>query len=216
MLIGKNIENNTTYHMQELHLFVCSTIFNSSIVSTNFSTNLSTNVFLHLQFSQSKYSPKSHDLSYSHSQLLGIQICPLSDAPLSINSLHSHMHLSSFQRCLLLKTLASSLHLQLHVSCHFMCLISLVLDIRLNPLTFKFFTTSRTQIFAYGLLILLQLPLHLLILILKGENTGLSLLTLTISGLALNFLLFIEIQLRKVALSGFKCDTTVNPVGNIF
>ena len=88
--------------------------------------------------------------------------------PLSINSLHSLQHLSSFQRCLLLKTLASNLHLHLHVSCHFMCLVSLVLDIRLNTLTSKFFTTSGTHIFAYGSLILLQLPLHLLVLILKG------------------------------------------------
>ena len=36
---------------------------------------------------------------------------PLSHTPLSINSLHSHLHLSSFQRCLLLQTLAFSLHL---------------------------------------------------------------------------------------------------------
>ena len=58
------------------------------------------------------------------------------------------------------------MHLQ--VSCHFMCLVSLVLDIRLNTVTFKSFPVSGTQIFAYGLLILLQLPLHLFILILKG------------------------------------------------
>ena len=48
----------------------------------------------------------------------------------------------------------------LQVSCHFMCLVSLVLDIRLNTLTFKSFTVSGTQIFAYGSLILLQLPPH--------------------------------------------------------
>ena len=68
-----------------------------------------------------------------------------------------------------------------------MCLVSLVLDIRLSTLIFKFFTTSGTHIFAYGLLILLQLPLHLLVLILKGENTGPSLLTSTISGLTLHY-----------------------------
>ena len=55
-----------------------------------------------------------------------------------------------------------------HVSCHLMCLVSLVLDVRLNNLTFKSFTVSGTQIFAYGLLMLLQLPLNLFILILKG------------------------------------------------
>ena len=113
------------------------------------------------------YSLTSHDLSHSHSQLQGFQIDPLSHSPLSINSLHSHLHLSSFQRCLLLQTLASNLHLHLHVSCHFMCLFSLVLDIILNSLTFKFSTTSGTHIFVCGSLILLQLQLHLLVLILK-------------------------------------------------
>ena len=120
------------YSMQELHLcifsFSFSAIFTSSTVSVHSSTNLSTNFFLHLQFSYSKYSPTSHDLLHSHSQLLRFQINPLSRTPLSINSLHSHLHLSSFPRCLLLQTLASSLHLHLHVPCHFICLASLVLD----------------------------------------------------------------------------------------
>ena len=61
-------------------------------------------------------------------------VYPLSHASLSINSLHSHHDLSSFKRCLLLQTLASNLHVPLHVSCHFICLGSLVLDIRLNTL----------------------------------------------------------------------------------
>ena len=135
-----------------------------------------------LQFSQSKYSPTSHDLSHSHSQLLGFQINPLSHTPLSISSLNSHPHLSSFQRCSLLQTLPSSLHLHLHVSCQSMCLLSLVLDIRLNTLTFKFFATSGTHIFACGSLIFLQLPPHLLVLMLKGQNTGSLLLTLIICG----------------------------------
>ena len=73
-------------------------------------TNLSTNFFLHLQFSKFKYSPTSHALSHSHTQLLGFQISPLSHTPLSINSLHSHLHLSLFQHCLLLQTLAPNLH----------------------------------------------------------------------------------------------------------
>ena len=55
--------------------------------------------------------------------------------------------------------------MHLHVSCHF---IHLVNDIKLNTLTFNFFTVSETQILAYGSLILLQLPLHLFILIIKG------------------------------------------------
>ena len=52
-----------------------------------------------------------------------------------------------------------------------------------NPCRVKFFTTSGTHIFAYGSLILLQLPQHLLVLILKGKNTGSSLLTLRVGGL---------------------------------
>ena len=178
-------------HEQHLWLILSSdklilAIFTSSTVSVHSSTNIST-IFFHLQFSQSKYSPTSHDLSHSHSQLLGFQINPLSHTPLSINSLQSHLHLSSFHHCLLLQMLVSILHLHLHLSYHFMCLVSLVLDIRLNILTFKFFITSGTQISAYGSLILLQIPLHLLILILNGKNTGSSLLTLTICSLTLHF-----------------------------
>ena len=110
----------------------------------------------------------SHDLSHSHSQLLGFQIYPLPHTPLLINSLNSHRHLSLFQRCLLLQTIVSNLHIHLHVSCHFLCRVSLVLEIRLNTLMFKSFATSGTHILAYVSLILLQLPLHLLVLILKG------------------------------------------------
>ena len=69
--------------------------------------------------------------------------------------------------------------------------------IRLNTLTFMFLKTSGTHIFAYETLILLQLPLHLLALILKGKKTGSSLLTLTISGLTLHSLLFIEIHFNE-------------------
>ena len=94
--------------------------------------------------------------------------------------MHSHLHLSSFQHCLLLQKLASNLHSRLHISGHSMCLVSLVLHIRLNTLTFKVFTLSETHSFAYGLSILVQLPLHLLVLILKGKNTGSSPLRLTI------------------------------------
>ena len=106
--------------------------------------------------------------SHSHSQLLEFLAYPLSHTPLSINSLHSHRHLSSFQRFLFLQTLTSNLHLHLHVSCHFMCHVFLVLDIILNNLTFKSFIALGTHIFGYGSLIFLQLPLHLLVLILKG------------------------------------------------
>ena len=109
----------------------------------------------------------SHNLSDPHSQILRFQINPLSHIPLSINSLHSHLHLSLSQRCLSSQAPASNLYLYLQVSCHFICLASLVLDIRLNALLFMFLTTSGTHNFAYGSLILLQLPLHLPILTLQ-------------------------------------------------
>ena len=178
MLTVKNIKNNAICSVRDLHVCLFSfsaeviwASFNFSTVSVHSSTNSSTNFFLYLQFSYSKYSPTSHDLSHSHSQLVGFQINLLSHTPLSINSLHSHFYLSSFQRCLLLQTLLSSLHLHLHVSCHSMCIVLLVLDIRLNTLTFKFLSTSGTHDFAYGLLILLQLPLYLLVSMLKGKKT---------------------------------------------
>ena len=88
--------------------------------------------------------------------------------PLSFNALYSHLHLSLFHRCLLLQTLAFHLHLHLRVSCHSMCLVSLVLYIRLNTLTFIFLTTSETHKFECGSFILLQLPQYLFTLILQG------------------------------------------------
>ena len=68
--------------------------------------------------------------------------------------------------------------------------------------------------FAYESLILLQLPLHLLVLMLKGKNTGPSLLTLTIFGLTFHSWLFIEIQLNEFTL--VKLDKTVNPAKSTF
>ena len=68
-----------------------------------------------------------------------------------------------------------------------MCLVSLVRGISLSTLTFRFFYDIRNFFFAYGSLIFLQLPLHLLVLILKGQNTSSSLLTLIISGLTLHY-----------------------------
>ena len=70
--------------------------FHCILHSTLHFTNSSTNLFLHLQFLKSKYSPTSHNLSHSNSQLLVFQINPLSHITLLINSLHSHLHLSSF------------------------------------------------------------------------------------------------------------------------
>ena len=105
------------YNMQELHLFLFSlTIFSSSTISLHSSTNYLPTFFYTYN------SLTSHDLSHSHSQLLGFQIYSLSHTPLSINSLHSDRHLSLFQRYLLLQTLTSNLHLHLHVSCYFIVL----------------------------------------------------------------------------------------------
>ena len=109
----------------------------------------------------------SQVLSDSHSQLLGFQINPLLHTFLSINSLHLHLHFSSFHRCLLLQIIIFNLHMHLHVSCHFIYLVSLVNVIKLNTSAFKFFIISGVQILAYGSLILLQLPLRLFVLILK-------------------------------------------------
>ena len=100
-----------------------------SILSLHSSTNLSTNLFLLLQFLLSKCSPTSYDLLHSQLQLLLFQINPLSQLPLSINSLHSHLHLCVFHLCLLLQTLESNLNLPMQVSCHLICLVSLVLDV---------------------------------------------------------------------------------------
>ena len=110
----------------------------------------------------------SHGLSRSHSQLLGFQINPLSHVLLSINSLHSHLQFSLFQRCLLLQTLAFSLYLHLQVSYHPICLVSLIIENKFNTLTFRLLTTSKAHNFAHRSLRLLQLPLHLFTKILQG------------------------------------------------
>ena len=125
MFIVKIIQNNTMYSVQELHFCIFltdlhSAIFTSLTVSVYSSISLLNNFFLHLQFSQSKYSPTSHYLS--HPQLVEFQINSLLHTPLPINSLHSNLHLSSLQRCLLLQILASDLHLHLYFSCHSMAL----------------------------------------------------------------------------------------------
>ena len=76
--------------------------------------------------------------------------------------IHTYIYLhSSVAYCY--KILASNLHLHLLVSCHFIFLL-------LKTLIFKFLKTLGAQNFAQGSLILLQLPLHLLVLILKGKK----------------------------------------------
>ena len=102
MLIVQIVKNNRMYSVHEdLHSFsylfsypakVILANFTSSIFSVHSSTNLSTNFLIYLIFLWSKYSPTSHDLSHSLSQLIGFQISPLSQLSLSASSSHSHSH----------------------------------------------------------------------------------------------------------------------------
>ena len=133
--------------------------------------------------------------------------------PLSINSLHSHLHLLSFQRCLLLQTLPSNLHLHLHVSCHSICLVSLVLDIRLNTLTFTFLTILGTQ-FCMRIIDTVATTAAFDCFNTKGKKVDYLLVILTICGLILHSLLFIEIQLNKFTL--VKVVKNANPVKKHF
>ena len=97
-----------------------------------------------------------HHLSHSQAQLLGFQIYHLSHTILlTKSSLHSHLHLSLFYIYLLLQTAEVNLHIHLQVSCHIICLVSLILDIRLNTLTFMFLMIPGTHNLAYRSLILL-------------------------------------------------------------
>ena len=99
-------------------------------------------------------------------------------------SYHTHLYqsilyihkLSIFHLCLLLPTFSFILHLHLHVSCHLMCLVSLFSDIKLKILRLIFLATSATHNSVYGSLILLQIPLYLLVSILKGKDAVSSLL----------------------------------------
>ena len=68
-------------------------------------------------------------------------------------------------------------------------------------------------------MILLEKPLHLLVLILKAKNTGFILLTLIICGLILHSWLFIEIQVSGGVLNKFtlvKVNKNTNPVKKLF
>ena len=55
------------------------------------------------------------DFSFSHLHILGFKINPLSYVPFSINSFHSDLHLSLFQRYLLLQTLASNIRFHVQI-----------------------------------------------------------------------------------------------------
>ena len=117
--IKKAMENNFMYIVQKLRIFQdhLKWFYKTSHFLHYFRYILKLIyqivLFLLLQFSYSKYSPTSHDLSHSKSHLLGLQRNPISHLPFSINSLHSCLHLSLFQRILLLKTLEFNFHLKI-------------------------------------------------------------------------------------------------------
>ena len=90
------------------------------------------------------YRIRTHNYLDSKQILYHILLCQ------SILSIHTCIYLYSTFAYYHKQTLACNLHVHLHVSCRFMCLVSLVLDIKLNTPTFTFLITSRTHIFAYG------------------------------------------------------------------
>ena len=143
ILIMKNMANNTMYTVQELHIFHnrLKYYYKPFHFHRYFHCILQLAyqlVFFGIYNSYSLNTLQHHiNLSNSHSQLLRLKINLLSHLPLSINSLHSHLHLQ--------------------VSCHFVCVVSL--DWILWRLCLK--TTSGTHNFSNGSLILFQLPLHL-------------------------------------------------------
>ena len=76
----------------------------------------------------------------------------------------------------------------------------------------QFFTFTSACIIIPALFVI---AVYLLVLILKGNNTSSSLLTLTVCGLTIHYSLFIEIQLRGAALNEFthtKVDKNTSPV----
>ena len=81
---------------------------------------------------------------------------------------HSHLHLVLFHFCLLLQIIGSNLQTHLQLPCHFIYFVLFVHDIRSNTFTVIFSITSEIHTLEYGLLILLQFPLHLFTLILYG------------------------------------------------
>ena len=163
MLTVKIIESKTMYSVQELCLHLFSTNLHSvefiltslvsSIFSVHSSTNLFTNILLHLQFLYSRYSVRFITFTLTITRTPNKSFIPYAiinqffafTATFTvIPTLHS----------LLSQILQLNLHLHLHVSCHSMHLVSLVPNTRLKTLTFKFFTISGAHNFAHRLLIL--------------------------------------------------------------
>ena len=99
----------------------------------------------------------------SHLQLLIFQTKSLSHF---LFTKHSHLHLSLLHFCLLLQTIGSNLQTYLQLSWKVICFVLFVNVIKSNILTVTFLTISGIYTLEYGLLILLQFPLHLFILML--------------------------------------------------
>ena len=168
MLAVKIIENNTMYSVQEQQLCIFSTelhsmelpsvkaisvIFTSSIFSVDSSINLSTNFFLHLQFSQSEYSPTS--------QIYHIHTHSYQDSKQILCHIHLYQLILCIHTCIYHHSNVVYYYKRLHIINIYTYTFHaiLVLDIKLNTLTFMFFIISGTHIFAYASLILLQVPL---------------------------------------------------------
>ena len=121
MVIIKNMQNNTMYTIQELHSFICSfslSIFITSIFSVHSSTNESINFFSTLTIRIIEiFTNITRFLTFAITNTR-IKKYPSLHTPLSINSLYSHLHLSSFHRCLLSQIILSNLHIHLQVSFH--------------------------------------------------------------------------------------------------
>ena len=133
-------------------------------------------------------------LSHSHSKILGFQINYLSHISLSNNS---HLHLFLFQRWLLLQTIASNLHLHLHFSCYSINLVSLVLDIRLNTFTFKFFYNIRNTNFWIRIINIITTAATFAYF--NTKRIKCRIITININNLVSHSWYFIEIQFKEFA-----------------
>ena len=138
------------YHQYNISARVILASFTSSTVSVHSSTNLSSNFLCTYNF-HSLNIHQCHTLYHITFTLTitRIKINSLSHTPLSINSLFTSAFIF-IPTFFIITNISPNLHSHLQVSCHSIYLVSIVFHSRLNTLTIRFFTTSGTQIFAYG------------------------------------------------------------------
>ena len=133
------------YSMQELYLFLCSfllVIFTSSIFSVHSLTSLSAIFFLHL-FTIYIFQNITSFITFTFTITKILNKCLMTYT--FINQFFAFTPtIIIIPRLFIVANTRIKSNLHLHVSCHFMCLISLVLDIRLKTLTFNFFTSGHT------------------------------------------------------------------------